>query len=494
MAIEISEEYKFRGLIIDQPNPGSAAAELWGSPSIPRAKFLLRGGYPYGTCAAKCEQQAMAKFLAVLVVMQFLCLTLATDLKVGLYNAIPDLGNDGLKSYKNMIQDGFAEESDGNNVEAITDPSQYSPYGPLEEYLTADNFDLIEIDTATLGQLVVKKLVLDLSYRLPALPDDTLPAAVDAVLMNGGVYAYPTLVCGNFLMGLTPPGSDDVCPLREARKNYEDFHERTETCKNSIVANPDSHYHRILGGKMNDADGWYLPFLYLDGYIDVHGKCSVEKAVYDVTQLEIVDGDVCEHLSWYVSQCNNQKEIAEPNKCYYEFPGSYVQSSSNVYEDIKDGKTAFLFGFSEKVAELANSEIVPYTAISGPLGPVNHLLQFTDALVVNKARWDEADEERRNAIRAFINYFLGYQVRYAISMGLDLDPPQNRYLLQAREELYSMGDLKYNSVYQDLLWSLKTAAPAPSLSPWQKEKMEKVLSEKCIKIEGETSTKLKEEL
>ena len=96
---------------------------------------------------------------------------------------------------------------------------------------------------------------------------------------------------------------------------------------------------------MNDESGWYLPYL-IDGYIDIHGSESVEKAVEDVVR-GVVDPILCGRLSWYISYCGDMDGEGR-NKCYYNFPGSYVNSSSNVYRNVQNYATYFYFGFSEK--------------------------------------------------------------------------------------------------------------------------------------------------
>ena len=117
--------------------------------------------------------------------------------------------------------------------------------------------------------------------------------------------------------------------------------------------------------------------------------------------------------------------------------------------------------------------------ISGPLGEVNNLLMFTDALVINKARWMAADEEKKKAIIAFVQYFLSTSLRYDIAMGADLKPHRVRYLLQATEEFYCITD---NIIYQDLFWSLSRAVAVLSLTLYQKYEMREVLTRLCVKI------------
>ena len=425
----------------------------------------------------------IAMQVAVWVFVQFLCVCSAVNLRVGIYNEIPDLAKDGLASYKAMIESGFNNEY--HTVDAVVDPSEYSPYGNLTAYLSQNGFDLIEMDTANLKEVVEADLVIQIPTPLP---DDILQAAVSAVTINRFLYAYPTLVCGNFIVGLTP----DICLLREARKNYIMFSKAMEECKTIIFNGGTYTWERMVGGKMNDEYGWYLPFLYIDGYIDIHGPHSVTQAVYEVLR-EVVDTELCQRLSWYISYCNDHKGESL-NKCYVNFPGSYVNNSSNVYPDVENFKTYFYFGFSEKVAQIERGGIrKSYAAISGPLGSANYLLQFTDALVINKARWMAADDEKRNAIIAFVNYFLSNSLRRKIAMGEDLSPPQIRYLLQATETFYETTE---NIIYQDAFWSLNRAVPAPFLSDYERKKIEDVLTSRCVQIpvSNRGSRKFKQEL
>ena len=84
-----------------------------------------------------------------------------------------------------------------------------------------------------------------------------------------------------------------------------------------------------------------------------------------------------------------------------------------------------------------------------------------------------ADEEKRNAITAFVQYFLSNSFRQLIAMGADLKPPRARYLLQATKTFYQMTN---NTIYQDLFWSLRRAVAVPSLTSCQKKEMEQVLT------------------
>ena len=409
----------------------------------------------------------MIIFISIQLLLAGICFTSASiNLKVGLYNSIPDLQVDNLTSYKLMVEKGF--NNDDHTVNAVVKEDDYSPNRPLKKYLNGD-FDLIEIDTANL--LSILDLIVDINEVLP-MPTDTLPTARSAVQVGNQLFGYPTLACGNFIIGLYP-STECSCPLRKSRSDFMNFKSTMEKCTSNLMSSFPM-YERIIGGKMNDAKGWYLPFLYLDSYIDINGPGSIARAIQDLKH-GIVDLHVCTNLQWFINLCGNDPD---GNKCYQkDITGSYVQHKKNVINDIKNKKTMFFFGFSEITAKiLLDSDFCPYSATSWPLGPSNYMVQFTDALVVSKKSWETASNEKQNAIREFVKYFTSYDLRRKIALGEDLSPPKNRYLLQAIESFYKSVD---DTIYKDLYWQLQRSVAAPSLLSEDRKLMEEVLEEKC---------------
>lgn len=399
-------------------------------------------------------------------------LSTAANLRVGIYNSIPDLQGDGFATYKNMIEEF---NSNGHTVDAVVDYNDYDPYADDPTFVSyfgsgENSFDLLEIDTARLD--IVNELIADVYEVNAPIPSDTLPAAVESVTIGAKVYGYPTLVCGNFLVGLSP-GTEAKCPIHEAKNAYGMLYSRIPQCKKSLLES--SSYDILYGGKMSDEYGWYLPFLYLDGYVDIYGPDSVMKAINDLKSPdEIVSQTVCDKLNWFVSHCIRNNK----NYCTQNFDGSYVESSSNVFNDIENKKTVFFFGFSEKTA-IADAYALPYRAISWPFSEAkNYLLQFTDALVVNKEKWLAANEDKRNAIREFIMYFTGLELRHKIGLGEDLNPKRNRYLLQAIEGFYAL--VPENPIYSDIYEELQRAVAAPSISSDDRMLLQGVLERKCL--------------
>ena len=421
---------------------------------------------------------------AVFLLILLICTTTeAANLKVGLYNEIPDVGRDCLTSYKTMVEANFNLEYPLHTVDAIVDSSLYDPYGDLTKYIQEDKYDLLEIDTISLPDLVNDGLVVPLDEILAVVSmEDILSAAVEAIKVNQTIYAYPTLVCGNFIIGLAP-GNDQNCDIRGARSDFEAFYNEVTRCQELLDIY--KSYERLFGGKMDDSYGYYLPSLYIDGYIDQFGPGAAEEAINEVIQGEF-DATLCENLSWFIDVCNdNCKKNSEENKCYHEYPGSYVQCKTSLYGDIAVDKTMFYFGFSENLATIIqqNPDIAPYFAVSGPLGTQNYLLMFTDALVVSSKSWQ--DEGKQQAIIDFINYFTDKDLRTAITLGMDLSPAlpsRKRYLLQANRLVYQAEGVADDQIYQDILFSLISAVPIPYMTEGQRLEMEQQLRMGCVSL------------
>ncbi len=204
---------------------------------------------------------------------------------------------------------------------------------------------------------------------------------------------------------------------------------------------------------------------------DVYGTDSIPTALSELKSGTISE-EVCNKLRLFTS-CTRDGN----NYCTQKFPGSYVDSSSNIYNDINDGKTVFFFGFSEKIGLVKRR---PYFALSWPFSnsrESNYMLQFTDTLVVNRAKWLTASEDKKNAIRQFIIYYTGLELRRKIGLGEDLTPQRNRYLLQALKTFYTDTT---NSIYQQLYVELQKSV---AISTNDRIKFKQILDKRCLKID-----------
>ena len=118
----------------------------------------------------------------ILLIASALAVCSAVQIKVGIYNNIPGLDNDGLQAaYKEMIENDFKQYCQENNiadcsVNAVVQPSAYNPYsGSLADYLDPkkQGFDILEIDIGyTLGEFAVR--FLHACYNKSSKVADTL--------------------------------------------------------------------------------------------------------------------------------------------------------------------------------------------------------------------------------------------------------------------------------------------------------------------------------
>ncbi|XP_064403379.1 uncharacterized protein LOC135348918 [Halichondria panicea] len=240
-------------------------------------------------------------FVLLVVCVFAHCVVSQIELKVGLYNSIPDLNDDGLKSLKDMVERGFS--TDDHSVNAIVSTDEYDPYLNLSQYLQEDGFDLIEIDTVNIAGLVSNKLITPMHMVVGIDTQRFIKATVDAVSVSGVMYGVPTYACGNFLIALSP-GSQSTCDLSGAIENngYSGFEQELEICKDNLVTNT---YERLYAGKISDKEGWYLPFYYLDAWIDSHNPKLLRLALAEL-EVGVIDRRTCNKLSTFAYYCTGK--------------------------------------------------------------------------------------------------------------------------------------------------------------------------------------------
>lgn len=324
---------------------------------------------------------------------------------------------------------------------------------------------VMSLDEMEIGEESVKK--------------DMFSAAVDAMTVHGVVYGYPTLLCGNLVTSIDPV-STKTCPINQGSASEFTYKCALRTCEENFIDSQTTEFDsfkRLLIGKMNDKDGWYLPYIYLDGYIDRHGKTSLKQAVNELENGE-VDDDLCKELNRFIDLCKTTG--TNKNECK-----SGSVSSSAAQESVVNRESVLMFSYSEKLAEVLkrcnhDSSRQPQALASVSLGEENILLQFTDGLVVSRERWEAHSKDERNAIKKFVKFFTSPTFRYKLAYGFDLNVPQVRYLLIPNKDFYKMPfPAAYDPIYRDASKFLNNAVPAPALR--NKSSIQSLLSNKCLK-------------
>ena len=320
--------------------------------------------------------------------------------------------------------------------------------------------------------MTVNEMSASIGGNFCNINENMFKAAVDAMHMHGKSYGYPTLLCGNFVTSIGPASTAE-CPINQGRVPFDDYHKALETCKKNFVEPSWSDYETVLLGKMSDEGGWYLPFIYLDGYVDIHGRDSVAKALGELLAIDgEVDTFLCKRLQWFTDLCRNI-ETGEIS-CTKKFDNKDI-----IIDNVKNHKSLLMFSFSEILATLTKAtgyDRKSYALTSVSMGPENNLLQFTDGLVVSRSQWDS----KQVAISEFIKFFTSTSFRYKLAYGFDLNRPQIRYLLMPNKDFYDKTPAQYDPIYSDAFPLLQRAVPAPPLSKQDRKDIQDLLNKKCI--------------
>ena len=314
-------------------------------------------------------------------------------LRIGLYNAIPDIKGDNFQSYLQFLSAKWKSLEPNIDLDLCVNKKDYSPYGNLEDYLGTGpkSFDLIETDMARSAELTQKVLEIE--------PEEIQPqryfeANINAVRQNGKYLGYPTLACGNFIIEVQKTGEKDV-KLHDS--DYEGFIDSAEKAKRV------SKHVRLLGGKIDDKDGWYLPFIYLDGIVDIKDPSCIDEEIRNVLQNN-----------------PNKEVVSRLQRFFALFKDSKGKlDDGNAIEHVADRQDGYFYGFSEDLSEILKDggykDIKATGVLSPPFGKDNHILVYTDGLVINRAKYQLASEEKKDAVRKFAKFFTS---KFSIELNL----------------------------------------------------------------------------
>ena len=320
-------------------------------------------------------------------------------MRVALYNSIPDIAGDKLASYAAFIKKEWDSMETDIQLELVVGDT-YNPYGEdLDEYLGTGpkSFDLIEIDMARATELIGKVVLLENGNTDKKIDVERyINASVDAVRHEEKYLGFPTLSCGNFVIEIQ--NKDEIISHLDA-SNYEKFKNSVDKAQDKMVYNgacntprPPGKHARLFGGKITDAAGWYLPFLYLDAVIDIE-KPDLPKQVKNV-----------------LAGNPNNKTIERLAKFFKHFEDNCGKlNQKDIQKNIVNGINAYFFGFAEKFSvilkEANYNGIKAKNIMTPPFGEANHDLVFNDALVLNKKKYDSGNQAYKDAMYKFSKFF-----------------------------------------------------------------------------------------
>ena len=380
------------------------------------------------------------------------------NLKVGIYPYIPDLNKDKLMGLKKLIKQDFEKENPGMQLTLVSDWDPYSVESVASKLTSKpESFDILEIDTILLGEVVDKGLVQRLDLAKLGFENVFFPAAKDGVTYRGNCYGVPTLSCGNVLMELIsgdlPPSESEVlCSLEKGIHSERDL--------KSVVR----RYHSLFKGISplvgNFRGKWDLPLMFVDAFVDQHGKSTADEAV-DAPIDSPDNADIIKNMKWFM----DLDDATDGNGSNKGEDGDYKDGPPT--EDIGNSDHIMMYGYSEWLSQvmankLCKKEYIHASCIvAPPLGRHNYLLTFTDALIVNNSRF--AEKKKHPAIAKFIEFYASLRFRNKYAEGKDLkDPHPPRYVLIPRKDFYTKGFGATNKHYEQLekiLANLAVAAP-----------------------------------
>ncbi len=396
-------------------------------------------------------------------------------LKVGMYPYIPDLNRDNLKSLQEMIKNDFEKENPDVQLTIVTNWDPYDVDNVAGNLSSAsDSFDILEIDTIVLGEVVDKGVVHPIDFSKLDLDGVFFPAAVDGVTYRGKQYAVPTLNCGNVLMELVsgdvpPSQSDLLCSLEKGVHSEQDLKKIVRRCHEDFKG-----VSKLVG---NFRGKWDLPLMFVDAYVDTYGRDEVDEAV-DAPIDSAKSRKVLKNMKWFMDLDD------APDGSNKGEDGDYKDGPP--VNDIADSDNIMMYGYSEWLSQVMASKMTQKKhihascIIAPPLGKSNFLLTFTDALIVNNSRFGE--KKKSLAISKFIKYYSSLSFRNKYAEGQDLkEPHPPRYVLIPRKDFYSKGGFGYTNKHymqlQKILAELAVAAPNHGIAG-RHEKMNEMLVDK----------------
>ena len=367
---------------------------------------------------------------------------LSVPLRVAIYPYIPDLAGDSFKSLTDFITEEYKKISPGVDIDITCDWDPYNLDKMNSTYLKLDGFDVLEVDTIILGEFVENLLALDGIF--PVNGDIFLPSAVDSVKIKETLYGVPTLQCASFLTELKAQESPPIL------EDWTSYNKMDHVMKGAGV--------RLFG----DFCGSYtLPLFYLDAYIDKYGPVNLQNGI---ESNPADDPKLMANMSSFMSY-GTADNGSNPTT-----DGTYHRDSKQMINDIADSDHAFVYGYSELLAQVQKASASKdkrksiLNSVSAPLDQANYLLTYTDAVVVNSSRYNGGSPQRADAIKDFVTFYTDLKLRTQYALGEDL-PKEDvcpRYVLPACKDFYSEEIVVSYPYYGMLRKALERSTPAPN--------------------------------
>jgi thiamine pyridinylase len=357
-------------------------------------------------------------------------------LRVALFPYIPDAGGDQYASLMSYIERGF--ELKYPNIDLVLRPinqaDDFYDLDSLRKWLTAseaaERFDLIEVDSVLLGDLVAAGLISP--WKGPMDTQDWHPVATEAVRVNDAFYGIPHLLCGHFII----TRNKGVAAARN-------LHELTAALRALPNDSPD-----LVG---NMVGSWNVPSLFLDLWEDSYPGRSTAYALH--WPLETKRLQEFKELS---ALCQSKGT----NPC---LDGTFADDKHPALaaEKFARGEADALLGYSERLFfVLATAkDSSPMYITAAPMGNGNYPVLFTDAFVLRR----EASDDVAAAARLFATFMNSRAVQEAVMTSADVSKKvPSRYLIPATKSAFDAPRLRNDPFYREIWKAIKRAVPFPT--------------------------------
>lgn len=360
-----------------------------------------------------------------------------TPLRVSMFPWIPDVGNDAHARYISWVEERFERENpDIDLVLAAMDPNSEMHYDSAAVDLALRNtYDVIEIDTILLGEVVALGHVRPVAARLP---NGTHPAAERAVALtepSGNQWAIPHWMCGHFAF------TRDHAVA--AATTVDDFAALTR-------ALPGPHPD-LLG---DWSGSWDFGAFYLTASANLHGETP--QATLDRYKTSGLDRQAVAAVAKLAAMCptgaDAHSDCVDGTFAYSDVPS----------EEFARARADTAIGYSERSSIMvgAGASVDEILLRPNPLGGGNRYV-FTDAWVTSTSCSGGCAE----AATAFGLFMLRADVLESLLLAEDVEGAAvpRRYLIPASQDVWARPGLSSDPIFRQIRDQSVDAQPFPNV-------------------------------
>jgi len=357
-----------------------------------------------------------------------------TQLRVALFPYIPDAV--GEKNVEMLARIEREFEARNPTVDLVLRPldkinDDFYDEATLTNWLRTEpakgGYDLVEVDTVVLGQLISLNLVAP--WNDPPGMSDWHPVGKAASAVNGKLYGVPNWLCGHFIF----------------TRDKQIAKAKSVTALLAAFDKADPNIPNLVGDLVGS---WNMPALYLDAWADTYGTSGVASAITPT-----LDPTVMKTFKLFSKQC----EIGGKNPCL----GPEFNDNDVSAQEFATGKADAFLGYSERLNYiLRNGGRAGQVRISSaPLGEGKRPLLFVDVFVLRH----DCGASCQQAASRFAAYMNAPETKEWILMGRDKNTDAvPRYVIPATLSAFETPRVKKDDYYRSLRKEIDGGAPYPA--------------------------------